>query len=171
MTTDDADRYAELERALTRLIRRAFLPTAGEATRREAGVHLERAAYVTLVRVTELDGGRLSDIAAALGVEVSTASRHVKRLVEEGYVEATTDPDDARARRYRPTPAGDAALCRVRQTRRSHLAEMLDDWPPDDVDRLAEGLDRLVDTFEAVERGSSQAEGSVDHGSAEGGGA
>lgn len=153
--TNDPDRCAELERALTRLIRRAFLPTAGEATRREAGVHLERAAYVTLVRVTQLDGGRLSDIAAALGVEVSTASRHVKRLVDEGYVEATTDPDDARARRYLPTPSGEAALCRVRQTRRTHLAEMLEDWDPADVDTLAVGLDRLVDTFEAAERGEA----------------
>ncbi len=149
---DDTDRYAELERALTRLIRRAFLPTAGEATRRKAGLHLERAAYVTLVRVAELDGGRLSDIAAALGLEVSTASRHVKRLVDEGYVQATPDPDDARARRYTPTKAGSDALRRVRETRRAHLARLLDDWDPEDVTALATGLDRIVDALDAEER-------------------
>jgi DNA-binding MarR family transcriptional regulator len=154
---DDADRYAELERALTRLIRRAFLPTAGEATRRAAGVYLERSAYVTLLRVTELDGGRLSDIAAALGVEISTASRHVKRLVDEGYVEATTDPEDARARRYLPTRTGRDALRRVRETRRNHLAGLLTDWPPEEVEQLACGLDRLVDTLDAEERSPSTA--------------
>jgi DNA-binding MarR family transcriptional regulator len=152
---DDLDRYTDLERALTRLIRRAFLPTVGEATRRAAGVNLERAAYVTLVRIAALDGARLSDLAAALGIDVSTASRHVKRLVDAGYVEVSTDPDDARARRYRPSAAGTDALCRVRDARRSHLARVLDGWDEDDVTRLAEGLDRLVDTLEADERDRS----------------
>ncbi len=149
---DDLTPYAELERALTRLIRRAFLPTAGEATRREAGFTLERATYVTLVRVAQLEGGRLSDIAAALGLEISTTSRHVKRLVDEGYVTATPDPDDARARRYTPTERGRDALERVRESRRAHLARILADWDPDDVTILASGLDQLVDTFEADER-------------------
>jgi DNA-binding MarR family transcriptional regulator len=146
------DRYTDLERALTRLVRRAFLPTAGEATRRAAGVHLERAAYATLVRVAALDGTRLSDLAAALGLDVSTASRHAKRLVDAGYVEVAPDPDDARARRYRPTAAGRDALAGVRDARRSHLARVLDDWDADEVTRLAEGLDRLVDALEADER-------------------
>jgi DNA-binding MarR family transcriptional regulator len=152
MPADDLDRYADLERALTRLVRRAFLPTAGEATRREAGVNLERAAYVTLVRISALDGARLSDIAAALGLDISTTSRHVKRLADAGYVEVTTDPEDARARRYRPTEVGHDALRRVRETRRSHLARLLEGWDDEDVTRLAAGLDRLVDTFEAAER-------------------
>lgn len=148
----DPDRYAELESSLTRLIRRVFLPTAGEATRREAGVHLERSAYVTLVRIAELDGGRLSDIAAALGLEVSTASRHVKRLIEEGYVEAETCKDDARARRYTPTAIGRETLERVRATRQAHLARVLRDWEPTEVSGLAAGLGRLVDALENKER-------------------
>jgi DNA-binding MarR family transcriptional regulator len=153
--SDDLDRYADLERAMTRLIRRAFLPTVGEATRRAAGVNLERAAYVTLVRIAALDGARLSELAAALGIDVSTASRHVKRLVDAGYVDVATDPDDARARRYRPSPAGTDALCRVRDARRAHLARVLGGWDEDEVTRLAEGLDRLVDTLEADERDRS----------------
>lgn len=149
---DTPDHYAELERALTRLVRRAFLPTAGEATRREAGVNLERAAYVTLVRIATLDGCRLSDLAAALGLDVSTTSRHVKRLVEAGYVEVGTDPDDARARRYTPTAAGRDALRRVREARTAHLARALRDWAPDDVADLAAGIDRVVTALEAEER-------------------
>lgn len=148
----DLDRYAQLERALTRVIRRAFLPTVGEATRREAGVHLDRASYVTLVRVAELDGGRLSDLAAVLGLEVSTTSRHMKRLVDEGYVTASPDPEDARARRYRPTAAGTGALRRVREARRRHLGRILDDWEPDTITQLASGLDQLMDAIETDER-------------------
>jgi DNA-binding MarR family transcriptional regulator len=153
--SDDLDRYTDLERALTRLIRRAFLPTVGEATRRAAGVNLERAAYVTLVRIAALDGARLSELAAALGIDVSTTSRHVKRLVEAGYVEVSTDPDDARARRYRPSRAGTDALCRVRDARRAHLARVLGGWDEEEVSRLAVGLDRLVDSLEADERDRS----------------
>ena len=149
---EELERYAELERALTRLIRRAFLPTAGEATRREAGLHLERATYATLVRIALLDGGRLSDIAAAQGVNASTASRHVKRLVEAGYVEVASDPGDARVRRYSLTPPGQGALDRVGEARRSHLARILRDWDPDDVAALASGLQRIVAAFEADER-------------------
>jgi DNA-binding MarR family transcriptional regulator len=149
--SDAPDLHADLERSLTRLVRRVFLPTAGEATRREAGVHLERSAYITLSRVADLDGGRLSDLAAALGLEVSTTSRHVKRLVAEGYVEATADPDDARARRYRVTAEGSRVLARVRAARRARLAELLADWAPQDVRTLATGLDRLVDALEAEE--------------------
>jgi DNA-binding MarR family transcriptional regulator len=149
---DDPAPFTDLERALTRLIRRAFLPTVGEATRRAAGVQLERAAYVTLVHIAALDGARLSELASALGIDVSTASRHVKRLVESGYVEVSTDPVDARARRYRPSPTGTDALCRVRDARRAHLARVLGGWDEDDVSRLADGLDRLVDTLEADER-------------------
>ena len=150
--SENIDDFANLERALTRLIRRAFLPTAGEATRREAGINLERAAYATLVRVGRLEEGRLSDIAAELGVDVSTTSRHVRRLVDAGYVDVHSDPDDARARRYTLSDAGHDALERVRRARRAHLARILDDWASHDVATLAAGLDRLVTAFETHER-------------------
>lgn len=152
MTTDPGP-HAALERALTRLVRRAFLPTAGERTRRQAGVDLERAAYGTLVRIADLGNPRLSDLAAALGLEVSTASRHVQRLVADGYVEVAADPEDARARRYSPTPAGRDALERVRAARRAHLVRLLEDWEAAEVAALADGLDRIVDAFEREERG------------------
>ena len=143
--------HADLERALTRLVRRAFLPTAGEKTRADAGVDLERAAYSTLVRIAHLEGARLSEIAAGMGLEASTVSRHVKRLVADGYVEVAADPDDARARRHFPTPAGRAALARVRQARRARLAELLHDWEDTEILDLAVKLDRVVDALEAEE--------------------
>lgn len=71
------------------------MTTAGERTRAEAGVDLERAASTTLVRIAHLDGARLSEVAAGMGLEASTVSRHVKRLVADGYVEVAADPHDA----------------------------------------------------------------------------
>jgi DNA-binding MarR family transcriptional regulator len=143
------DPHDDLERALTRVVRRVFLPTAGEATRRQAGVDLERATYSTLARIADLDHPRLTEVAAAMGLDTSTASRHTKRLVEDGYVEVTACTEDARARRYRPTTAGRQALQRVREARRARLAALLDTWEPGEVHALASGLDRLVDALEA----------------------
>ncbi len=151
MTTDPA-RFAALERALTRLVRRTLLPTAGDATRRDAGVDLERSAYNTLARIAALEAPRLTELAAALGLEVSTTSRHVKRLKDSGLVTVAVDPDDSRARRFTPSPAGQEALDRVRHARRGRLARMLHDWEPEAVDILAEGIDRLVTAFEDDER-------------------
>jgi DNA-binding MarR family transcriptional regulator len=146
------DPHDELERALTRVVRRVFLPTAGEATRRRAGVDLERATYSTLARIAELDRPRLTEVAAAMGLDTSTASRHTKRLVADGYVEVTACPEDARARRYRPTPAGRAALERVRDARRERLSTLLATWDAAEVSRLAQGLDGLIDAIEADEQ-------------------
>lgn len=143
--------HAALERALTRVVRRVLLPTTGEATRREAGVQLERATYVALTRIVELDGGRLGEVAAALGIDASTASRHARTLVDAGYVAVTTDPNDARARRYHPTPAGHQALARIREVRLAHLASILTGWEETDVARLAADLERLLDAIEAHE--------------------
>lgn len=148
----DPDRYAALERALTRLVRRTLLPTAGEATRRDAGVDLERAAYITLARIAALGEPRLTELAASLGLDVSTTSRHVKRLKGDGLVSVEVDPDDSRARRFTPSPAGQDALERVRHARRTRLARVLHDWEPGAVDLLADGIDRLVTAFEHEER-------------------
>ncbi len=149
---DEHTPHADLERALTRLVRRAFLPTAGARSRAHAGVDLERAAYTTLVRIAHLDGARLSDIAAGMGLEVSTVSRHVKRLVADGYVEVAADPQDARARRYSPTADGRDALARIRDARRARLAALLHDWQDEELRDLASKLGRLVDALEAEER-------------------
>lgn len=140
-------RIAELESALTSLIRRAALPSVLEATRRRAGVDLGRSLYSTLVRVAELDGGRLSDVAEALGLDVSTTSRHVARLVDDGYVDVTTDDTDGRARCFRPTAKGRRTLERVVDERRRHLEQLLHDWDPEDLATLTRGLERITEAF------------------------
>lgn len=150
--TADAEPFAALEHALTRLIRRAFLPTAGEAARREAGVNLERATYASLVRVVELEGPRLSDLAHTMGLDISTASRHVKRLVGAGFVTVEVCPDDGRARRYFATRDGLAAVDRVHVARRRHLEALLATWDVADVRQLAQGIDRLLTDLAETER-------------------
>lgn len=146
------DSCGALEQALTRLLRRAFLPTSGEDVRRDAGVDLERATYGALVRTAELGAGRLKDIADRLGLDLSTTSRHLKRLVDTGYVAVSPCPDDARARRYRLTAAGSDALERVRQARCLRLAELLHDWDDTEIEQLAAGIDRFLHILDTDNR-------------------
>lgn len=140
---------AALESALTRLIRRALLPTSGDETRAAAGVTLDRAAYHVLLRICDQGTVRLSALAEAMDLDVSTVSRHVTRLEHDGYVSRSPDPDDGRAARLDTTEAGRAVLERVRETRRARLQALLDDWDEGDVGQLAGLLDRLIATFDA----------------------
>lgn len=139
---------AVLETALTRLIRRAVLPTTGDATRAAAGVGLDRALYTALVRISEQAPIRLSALAELVGLDTSTVSRHVARLEQDGFVVRSPDPDDGRASLLTVTDAGCEILGRVRDTRRAHLQQRVADWDADDVQQLADLLSRLLDAFD-----------------------
>lgn len=140
---------AALESALTRLIRRALLPTSGDETRAAAGVTLERAAYHVLLRICDQGAVRLSTVAETMGLDVSTVSRHVTRLEHDGLVARSPDPADGRASLLTTTDAGREVLERVRDTRRARLQDLLGDWDAHDVEQLAGLLDRLLATFDA----------------------
>ena len=95
--TDATDAVARIEQSVLALLRRANDPRGNQRINELAGIDIERAGAVMLARVEELQPARLSLLAEAAGLDVSTASRQVARLVEQGYVERTSDPSDARA--------------------------------------------------------------------------
>jgi DNA-binding MarR family transcriptional regulator len=138
------DAEARIEQSLIDLVRRATDPRGNATLNARAGIDLERAASVLLSRIHELGPARLSDIAAAAGVEVSTASRPVARLVEQGYVARTTDPADGRACLLRCTPEGEAAMARWRAARHEWLREVLADFDGQERDRFADLFARFV---------------------------
>ncbi len=121
-----ADPIAQLEDALIALVRRANDPRGNRALNRAAGTDIERAAAVMLARVDELEPARLSDLACAAGVDVSTASRQVARLVEDGYVQRRPDPDDGRATAHSLTDAGREARAAIVAARRRWFEVVLD---------------------------------------------
>ena len=61
---------------------------------------------------------RVSGLAEALGLDTSTASRHVRQLELGGYLARTGDPEDRRASRVRLTRRGRGALERAMRARR-----------------------------------------------------
>jgi DNA-binding MarR family transcriptional regulator len=133
---------ASVEHALTRLVRLA------EARRMPAGAdRLDRAAYAVLARIEELPATRLTELAAVMDIDLSTASRQVRGLETRGYVTRLGDPDDQRAARLELTVAGRDALSSARTLRLERIASRLSNWEHSDIADLARLLGQLVASF------------------------
>ena len=111
---------------------------------------VEPAMMFVLHQVQANGSLRVSELAGCMGLDASTASRHVRHLEDGGYLARTGDPGDRRASRVRLTPKGRAALTRARRARAVVVDRAIADWPDQDratlpslLIRLADSLDRL----------------------------
>lgn len=132
-------------------LRRATLQGAYDRVRHAAGIELERAASIVLARIAECGPVRVGDLADRLGLDQSTASRHVARLEADGYVERKRDPSDGRATRCSVTPEGSDVVARLAEARRRLLERLLAEWSHDDRLALAALLPRFVADLLAAE--------------------
>ena len=112
--------------------------------------HLEPGMMFVLHQVQANGSLRVSELASCMGLDTSTASRHVRHLEDGGYLARTADPGDRRASRVRVTPKGRGALTRAMRARAAMVDRAIADWPDDDrltlatlMTRLADSLDRL----------------------------
>lgn len=88
---------------------------------------------------------RASDLAAHLGLDLSTVSRHVTSLHKQGLVDRSPDPADGRASLLQVTPRGEEVLGAVMDQRRALLTSALSSWTDDEREALATMLARLDD--------------------------
>ena len=112
---------------------------------------IDPAMIFVLHQVQAGESLRVSALAEALGLDISTASRHVRQLEAGGYVVRTGDPDDRRALRVRLTRRGRAALDQAMRARAARVDRAIADWSDSDratlttlMTRLADSLDRLA---------------------------
>src|SRR5579884_23228 len=144
---DPAAAVAAAEDALVRLMRQASRPSFYRWIQAASGVSLDRSAYATLIRVAELGPARLTDLAEALGLDISTLSRQVRALERSGMIQRSSDPSDQRAFRLSLTAAGEETLRRTRQARQAALGRMLAGWSAADIAQLAELMDRFTEVI------------------------
>ena len=134
--------------SLAMLSRQASLLRLHELVSARGGLTLDRSAYPLLNQIlalqSQVDGGRLTDVAEGLGVAVPTVSRQVRQLEDLGLVVRTKDPVDARAILLEVTDAGVDALQRMREEWRKTVAEILGPWPQKDRETLGELLERFA---------------------------
>ncbi|MCZ2806180.1 MarR family transcriptional regulator [Modestobacter sp. VKM Ac-2983] len=104
----------------------------------------ERAAHVLLFPLTRLGPLRQGALAEVVHADPSTVSRHVTLLVDQGLVRRVADERDGRASRLIVTPAGEAAMERLREERNAHLATATAGWTPAELGSFTAALQRFV---------------------------
>jgi DNA-binding MarR family transcriptional regulator len=129
----------------------ALLTVARRLRSRLPEGHVDPAMMFVLHHVLARGSLRVSELAACMGLDASTASRHVRQLEDGGYLARAGDPDDRRASQVRLTPRGRAALDQAMRARAALVDRALTDWPGADraalttlMTRLADSLDRLA---------------------------
>ena len=105
---------------------------------------LDMGQHDALEVVVSLGEARMGDVAVALRVDPSTATRAVAKLEDAGLVERRRIDSDARAVVVAPTPAGAALYEQIADSARAALSELFGRFTPAEQDTLADLLDRLV---------------------------
>ena len=105
---------------------------------------LDIGQHDALEVIVSLDGARMSEVAQALRVDPSTATRAVARLETLGLVERRADPADGRSVVAVGTTEGVSLLERLRERGREALGRLYDRFDEDELSQLADLLERLV---------------------------
>lgn len=137
----------DLADSLSRVVRSATLPRFTERVADRAGVHLDRSAYVLLVRLTERPW-RVGELADHLCLDVSTVSRQVQALEEAGLARREPHPTDRRGWVVVIDEGGIVAVEAHRRARRQIFAELLGDASADELETVASVLHRLAERIE-----------------------
>ena len=126
-----------------------------EATRLLAGVALRSLdvlggavtlpQYRVLSVLADIGKVRSARVASALGLEASTVTRLVDRLVAGGYVRRQTDPTNRSAITLELTSAGTKLVGEVVAWRKGELGRMLAEITPADRTALAANLSKLIE--------------------------
>jgi len=146
----EADKRATTFQVLlkvARLVNERSIAKARAAT----GKNVFRQALANLFPHIDLEGTRVSDLAARVGVSKQAVSKLVGELEGEGLLELAADPSDARARLVRFTPQGIAAIHRGMQILREVEAELTEAVGAARLERLGRDLGALLDALERRE--------------------
>lgn len=145
MSSRTTTRLARLDVAFMRLRRLWESPVLRRRFQRALGEAIEPGVIRTLraVDAGAADCG-VRDLATALDVEPSTASRLVDSAVTAGYLDRATSPHDRRRTILTVTSEGADVLSRALSIREQLLSELTADWTDDDVEQLATLLERLA---------------------------
>ena len=112
--------------------------------------HIDPALMFVLHQIQANGSLRVSELAGCMGLDASTASRHVRHLEDGGYLARTGDPGDRRASRVRLTPKGRGVLARALRARAAVVDRAIADWPDGDRATLASLMTRLADSLDRL---------------------
>jgi len=105
---------------------------------------IEPGQMDTLDLLVQQPAWRMSELAEALRVDPSTATRAVHRLVRAGLADRGSRAGDGRVVMVSATDAGRQRHAAIARRRRQSMARMLGEFAPEERRQLADLLDRLV---------------------------
>lgn len=145
----DLPDFVDVDVQLARFLRRVRVQSLRRLE--EIDPRLDYGSFLFLLMIVDAsDGIRGSELAEALGVHKSTASRAIASLERMQLVTRVPDPDDGRAQLLVAEPQAVAGIEGYRSSSRARLNEILAEWTPDEVEGFARSLARLNDTAEKL---------------------
>jgi DNA-binding MarR family transcriptional regulator len=111
---------------------------------------LDSGQMDTLDILVQRSSWRMSDLAEALHVDPSTATRAVQRLLKPGLAERSTDSDDGRVVMVQATEAGRALHQRVDQRRAYVIAALMGAFTDEERTDLADLMTRFVNELDEL---------------------
>ncbi|MFS8200974.1 MarR family winged helix-turn-helix transcriptional regulator [Streptomyces sp. CWNU-52B] len=104
---------------------------------------MDRAAYLLLNRLDKEGPMGVKALAASMGIDSSTVTRQVAPLVDTGLVKRTSHPEDGRAVVLQLSPRGLSRLDEVRSSRRQLMADLTQEWSPEEREAFCALLTRF----------------------------
>ena len=125
-------RLARTARVVTQAFERALAEAGGSA-----------AAWQVLVLVRSQDWGTQAEMAEAMGITGATLTHHLNALEDQGLVRRWRDSSNRRVQNVELTDAGVELFERLREVATHHDARLRSELSDEEVEHLAELLDRL----------------------------
>ncbi|APY86665.1 MarR family transcriptional regulator [Streptomyces alfalfae] len=122
---------------------------------------MDRAAYLLLNRLDKEGPMGVKALAASMGIDSSTVTRQVAPLVDTGLVKRTSHPEDGRAVVLQLSPRGQTRLEEVRSSRRELMAELTQDWAPEERESFCALLTRFNSALSARQTSQTAPGGEV----------
>jgi DNA-binding MarR family transcriptional regulator len=120
-------------------------------------VDLTMPQLKTLIYVSKNHGATSGQIAASLGVGLSTITGIVDRLAEQNLVTRREDPRDRRITRVLATPSGTALVDELIAYRNEALTSILGRLAPDQLQTVETAFQYLLDSVAELERQHNRA--------------
>ena len=118
--------------------------TAQDLRSRLYGELVDLAQADALQVIARLGGCNMSELAAELRVDASTATRTVRRLTDAGLVERAVSPADGRAVLVSLTDSGLAMVAEIGQRGRGAVRSILSGFSDREQAQLVQLLEKLV---------------------------
>jgi DNA-binding MarR family transcriptional regulator len=135
----------------------AFTRIGRRLKAKQPGDTIDHSAHVALFVLRCSGALRLSDLAARMELDASTASRHVRSLEQLGLIRRSPDPDDGRAFRVELTEQGMQEWEDSARRRMELLSAAMEGWSEEDVQTFERLMTRFADSVAPLTDAPAQA--------------